>query len=128
MKIAVDFDGTCVDHCFPEVGESVPQAVEVLQDLKDAGHQIFLFTMRSGLYLEDAIEWFHDSKIILNGIQSDPDQISWTKSPKCYAKVYIDDAAFGCPLIEVEGFSRSCVDWSKVREVLLPTEVTSVDE
>ena len=27
MKIAVDFDGTCVDHRFPDVGPPAPHAV-----------------------------------------------------------------------------------------------------
>lgn len=114
MKIAVDFDGTCVDHCYPEVGVDVPGAVECLRGLSSDGHKLFLFTMRSGEALEDAVQWFLDRDIALSGIQSDPGQSGWTDSPKCYAEVYIDDAALGAPLMTVNGFSRPCVDWRKV--------------
>jgi conserved hypothetical protein len=46
MIIAVDFDGTCVTHEFPRVGEEIG-AAEVLKELTDKGHKIILFTMRS---------------------------------------------------------------------------------
>jgi len=114
MKIAVDFDGTCVDHQFPAVGPDVPGAVECLQNLDADGHQIFLYTMRSGEFLEMAVAWFRKHDIYLSGINSDPGQTGWTDSPKCYAEIYIDDAAFGAPLIEVDGFERKCLDWGKV--------------
>lgn len=32
-KIAVDFDGTCVDHLYPLVGADVPHCVETLLDI-----------------------------------------------------------------------------------------------
>ena len=119
MKIAVDFDGTCVDHDYPEVGKEVPNCVEVLKALDRRGDELFLFTMRSGQGLRDAVQWFRERDIHLSGIQQDPAQSSWTQSPKCYAELYIDDAAFGCPLIEVAGFKRPCVDWTKVEAELL---------
>ena len=40
MKIAVDFDGTGVDHQYPEVGMDAPLAVATLKDLIKAGHGI----------------------------------------------------------------------------------------
>jgi hypothetical protein len=118
MKIAVDFDGTCVDHKYPDIGKDVPGSADTLRDLVDAGHKIFLYTMRSGKYLADAIQWFVDNNIPLSGINTDPEQTNWTLSPKCYANLYIDDAAFGCPLVDVPGFSRKCVDWSAIRDSL----------
>ena len=35
-------------------------------------------------------------------------------STKAYGNVYVDDAAFGCPLMHPKGFARPCVDWEKV--------------
>lgn len=113
MKIAIDFDGTCVEHVFPEIGRPAPGAVAALQALSNK-HELFLFTMRSGEYLKEAVEWFSINEIPLAGIQCDPQQHEWTDSPKCYAQIYIDDAAYGVPLIQPEGFERPCVDWSKV--------------
>ncbi|MDD2466091.1 MAG: hypothetical protein PHI97_18995 [Desulfobulbus sp.] len=119
MKIAVDFDGTCVDHQYPEIGVDVPLAVATMQDLIKAGHNIILYTMRSDVHLTDAINWFPKRGIALHGVQVDPEQNTWTTSPKCYADIYIDDRNFGCPLIIVKGFTRKCVNWKAVREILL---------
>lgn len=130
--IAIDFDGTCVTHEFPRVGADIG-AVPVLKALTDAGHKLILFTMRSdvetptsadpdihpvgGQYLTDAVNWFHANGIPLWGIQTNPEQSSWTHSPKAYAQLYIDDAALGCPLIYKSG-SRPYVDWVAVYRML----------
>jgi hypothetical protein len=87
-----------------------------MKELVALGHQLILWTMRSGYYLDEAVKWFVAREIPLFGIQRDPDQGDWTQSPKCYAQLYIDDAAFGAPLIELAAFERKCMDWSKVRE------------
>lgn len=122
MIIAIDFDGTCVTHEYPKVGREIG-ASKVLKELVDRGHQLILFTMRSdgpnGNYLTDAINWFSQNGIPLYGIQTNPDQITWTQSPKAYAQLYIDDAALGCPLIYSEEYSnRPFVDWSIVHKML----------
>jgi len=119
MIIAVDFDGTCVTHSFPYVGKEIG-SVPVLQELVQAGHQLILWTMRDNYYLKDAVEWCMENNIKLYGIQRNPTQDGWTKSPKCYAELYIDDAALGCPLkIDEDLSSRPFVDWEKVREYLV---------
>ena len=118
MIIAVDFDGTVVDHRFPDVGPDVPEAVASLQKLVADGHQIILWTMRSGVYLDHAVRWHRDRQIPLHGINSNPDQSSWTSSPKAYAQCYVDDAAVGCPLIQPAEFRRPCVDWVTIMELL----------
>jgi hypothetical protein len=120
MKIAIDFDGTCVKHEFPDVGEDCPGAVETLKRLVADGHELFLFTMRSDKYLTDAMRWFQRRGIWLSGIQSDPNQKAWTNSPKCYAQTYIDDAALGAPLIYPEDGGRPFYDWRKAWDLLAP--------
>ncbi len=119
MIIAVDFDGTVVDHRFPNVGPSLDGAVDTLKALLSRGHKIILWTMRSGKHLEDAVSWYAKNGIELYGIQRNPTQDSWTTSPKCYAQLYIDDAAFGAPLMQNNFMDRPGIDWSKVREALL---------
>jgi ABC-type sugar transport system substrate-binding protein len=116
MIIAVDFDGTVVDHRFPDVGPEVPGAVNSLQELVLQGHKIILWTMRSGVYLAHAVEWYAERKIPLFGVNENPEQKTWTTSPKAYAQVYIDDAAVGCPLIIRTSFKRPCVNWAVVME------------
>jgi len=119
MIIAVDFDGTCVDHRYPDIGEDAPFATQTLNELAANGHLLILWTMRSGEFLGEAIDWFRCRGIPLYGIQKNPAQAGWTSSPKCHANVYIDDAAFGAPMIHPEGFARPCIDWRRVHAVLV---------
>ncbi|TKB27168.1 hypothetical protein FCL47_08290 [Desulfopila sp. IMCC35006] len=119
MYICVDFDGTVVDHRYPEIGEPVPVAVAWLKRLQFLGAKIILFTMRSNRadgmnLLQDAVRYMEENGIQLFGVNRNPDQDIWTSSPKAYGEVYVDDSGFGCPLIQPEGFARPCVDWKKV--------------
>lgn len=136
MNINIDFDGTCVTHDFPRVGKSIG-AEKVLKALTDKGHNLILFTMRAdrevggetgdkdiqdvtGMFLQDAINWFKNNDIPLYGIQCDPNQHKWTTSPKSYAWKMIDDSAIGCPLISDEIVSpRPFVDWLAVEKILI---------
>lgn len=118
MIIAIDFDGTVVSHEFPDEGKDIG-AIPVLKKLIAADHLLILYTMRSGAVLETAIQWFLKNGIKLWGIQYNPDQAKWTSSNKCYAHLYIDDAALGCPLIyDTEISTRPFVDWAKIDKML----------
>lgn len=121
MIIAIDFDGTCVKHEYPEIGGDIG-ALPVLRKLIKKGHQLILFTMRSGAELTDAVKWFTVNEIPLYGVQYNPDQAKWTSSNKCYAHIYLDDAALGCPLIKSEK-GRPYVDWGTVERLLTSMEV-----
>lgn len=119
--VAIDFDGTCVTHAYPEVGQEIG-AVSVLKRLVEEGAKLILWTMRSdggrhGNALSDAVQWFGDHGIPLSGIQESPGQSKWTSSPKAYAKLYIDDAALGCPL-KTQGANRPYVDWAEVERMI----------
>lgn len=118
MIIAVDFDGTCVEHDYPDVGMDVDGAVEVLKALRAKGHRLILFTMRSGSKLDAAVRWFKERKIELWAVNNNPEQKSWTDSIKVHADLYIDDSAVGCPLKFIDDAPRPMVDWAKVRERL----------
>ena len=118
MEIAIDFDGTCVSHAYPDIGINVG-AQEVLKELVENGHRLILFTIRHGTTLADAEKWFEENDIPLYGVQYNPGQHKWTGSNKCYAPLYIDDAALGCPLIYNPLVSeRPFVDWVAARIIL----------
>src|SRR3990167_6806482 len=127
MKIAVDFEGTIVDHQFPDIGKDVPGAFYYLDAFQKHGAKLILFTMRSdgresGNVLSEAIEHCNKKGIIFFGINSDPEQAKWTSSPKAYAEIYIDDAAYGCPLKENPRMGgRPYVDWDIVGPDILNT-------
>ncbi len=116
--IAVDFDGTCVTHEYPYMGRDIG-AVPVLRELADAGYRIILYTMRSGRLAKSAAEWFKENGIPLYGVNNNPEQKSWTDSPKVYADLYIDDSALGIPLKMTPDVTRPFVDWEGVRELLV---------
>lgn len=113
MIIAIDFDGTIVTHKYPEIGELVPLAITKIKEFVAQGHKIILYTMRSGKELQDAISYCEKKGIKLWAVNENPTQKEWTSSPKIYANLYIDDAAFGCPLI-YEKNERPYVDWRKI--------------
>ena len=115
---AIDFDGTCVQHAYPQLGPDVPGAASTLLELNANGHQLILWTMRSNETLQQAVSWFRARGIKLFGINNNPDQKTWTNSPKQYANVYIDDAALGMRLIYPSGDRRPYVDWRYVRSEL----------
>lgn len=119
MYIAIDFDGTIVEHEYPDIGGRNPGALETMRDLIAQGHKLILFTMRSGYPLQDAVKYLKANGIELYGINENPDQQSWTRSPKAYANLYIDDAALGCPLRDsLKGLDRQMVDWKEVEAML----------
>lgn len=116
--IAIDFDGTVVDHRFPDVGPDAPGALPVLRKIVEKGHKIILWTMRSGEHLDAAVKWYQDNDIPLYGIQRNPTQDEWTSSPKAYAQIYIDDAALGTPTVRLARCPRPTVDWETIEPLL----------
>ncbi len=130
MIIIVDFDGTCVENKFPELGASLPGAVETISDLLSAGHEIVIWTCRNERMLPGWQMWdtgIHDGlavvrywieenfgghpnrgRLFLN--ENTPTAVSnlGTDTRKVWGSVYIDDKNFG-------GFPG----WDKVREVYL---------
>jgi hypothetical protein len=126
--VALDFDGTCVTHEYPRTGSEIG-AAPVLRYMAGHGFRFILYTMRgsekspygAGTVLDDAVRWFTEATgTEPYGVNMNPDQSSWTDSPKVYAQLYIDDAAFGAPLAEAPGF-RPFLDWRKVTEWLYRT-------
>lgn len=118
MIIAVDFDGTCVTHEYPNIGKDIG-AIPVLKEFVEQGDKLILYTMRSDVELLEAVNWFHENEIELFGVNTNPTQSSWTDSPKVFANVYIDDAALGCPLIHNPNLAnRPYVDWNEVKKLI----------
>ena len=119
MYIAIDFDGTCVTHEFPNVGKDIG-AIPILKKLIERGHKLILHTMRGKDTIDAAKNWFDKNNIPLFGINYNPTQWRWTTSKKVFAQLYIDDAALGVPLkFDTSISSRPFVDWEEVERLLI---------
>ncbi|WP_313382282.1 BT0820 family HAD-type phosphatase [Proteiniphilum saccharofermentans] len=57
MIIAIDFDGTIVEHAYPEIGKPIPFAIDTLQQIQKDGHKLILWTVRRGRLLQEAIDY-----------------------------------------------------------------------
>ena len=60
MTIAVDFDGTIVEHRYPAIGKELPFATATLRQLMADGHKLLLWSVREGDTLREAIEWCNE--------------------------------------------------------------------
>jgi hypothetical protein len=118
LIVGVDFDGTIVEHKYPEIGPAVPGAIETLREVQEIGADLILWTMRSGPELAAAVAWLDANGIKLFGVNRNP-ETDWSDSPKAYCHVYVDDAALGCPLRKATTTQRPMVDWQAVRPVLV---------
>lgn len=120
QKIAkIDFDGTIVDHCFPRIGEAMPEAFKVMKEMKKAGWKLILWTCREDTdgdihrqYLTEAVKFCQENGVEFDAINESIDECEF-RGPgelrrKPYASVHIDDRNLG-------GFPG----WPVVREVLL---------
>ena len=52
MTIAVDFDGTIVEHDYPRIGKEIPFAIDTLKMLRQEQHRLILWSVREGKLLE----------------------------------------------------------------------------
>ena len=56
MTIAVDFDGTIVEHRYPKIGNEIPFAIQTLKMLIQDHHKLILWSVREGELLDEAVE------------------------------------------------------------------------
>jgi hypothetical protein len=120
MKIAVDFDGTVVEHNYPDIGKEILFAFDTLKALQDQKHQLILWTFRSGKALEEAVEYCRKKGIEFYAVnKSYPEEVfdASQSSRKIQADVFIDDLNIG-------GFPG----WGKVWEMLNPSENLTYEE
>ena len=98
MTIAVDFDGTIVEHRYPKIGEEIPFATETLKILAQERHKLILWTVREGELLEEAIEWCRQRGVFFYSVNKDypeEDKSHNGFSRKLKADLFIDDRNLG---------------------------------
>ena len=100
MTIAVDFDGTIVEHAYPKIGKERPFAIETLKALTREGNKLILFTARDGDLLEEAVRFCRERGLEFYAVNSNypPGALisdSRDKPAKVIADLYIDDRNLG---------------------------------
>lgn len=97
--IAVDFDGTIVEHRYPEIGKELPFATETLRTLIKEHHRLILWSVREGKLLQDAIDWCHEHGVDFWAVNRDYPEEEENKnnhfSRKIKADYFIDDRNIG---------------------------------
>lgn len=113
IRIAVDFDGTIVDHAYPAIGKEKLFAFQTLRELDKMGARLILWTFRTGKELDEAVDYCRKNGIEFYAVnKSYPEEIfDETISRKIDADIYIDDKNLG-------GFHT----WSEVWQMLYPFE------
>ena len=99
MTIAVDFDGTIVEHRYPEIGKELPFATATLRRLIEDGHKLILWSVREGQLLDDAVEWCRKRGVVFYAVNKDYDEDTPEKnasySRKRKVSMFIDDRNVG---------------------------------
>lgn len=99
MTIAVDFDGTIVEHRYPKIGKELPFATQTLRMLIEDRHKLILWSVREGKLLEEAIEWCRERGIEFYAVNKDFPEEDLEKnqhfSRKLKADIWIDDRNIG---------------------------------
>ena len=108
MKIAVDFDGTLVEHKYPEIGAKKLFAFETLRELQKRGDFLIIWTYRSGKLLDEAVDFCRKNGVEFYAVNKNYPEEEFDEtqmSRKIDADVYIDDR-------NVEFLGE--IDWSEI--------------
>lgn len=101
MIIAVDFDGTIVEHKYPKIGKEIPFAVETLKRLQADHHTLILWSVREGQLLKDAVDWCRGRGLEFYAVNSNHPEDFYegedtpTSPRKLKADLFIDDRNLG---------------------------------
>lgn len=114
VKIAVDFDGTIVEHAYPLIGKEMLFAFRTLREMEKAGAKLILWTIRTGKELDEAVEFCRSNGIEFYAVNRNyPEEVfSDGVSRKIDADIFIDDKNIG-------GFPG----WSAIWQILNPWEL-----
>ncbi len=111
MIIAIDFDGTIVEHRYPAIGKERPFAIETLKKLNKDGHRLILWTVREGRLLEEAVQFCRERGVEFYAVNRDyPEEEkehNRNYSRKLKADVWIDDRNVG-----------GLPDWGTIYEII----------
>ncbi len=114
IKIAVDFDGTIVEHAYPGIGKEKLFAFRTLKEFQKKGANLILWTFRSGKELDEAVEYCRINGIEFYAVNCNyPGEVfdGSATSRKIDADIYIDDKNVG-----------GLPGWGEIWQMIFPYE------
>ena len=120
LKIAVDFDGTIVEHKYPEIGKEILFAFDTLKALQKQKHQLILWTYRSGKELDEAVEYCRQNGLEFYAVNSSyPEEEfdEYDTSRKIDADLFIDDRTIG-----------GLPGWGEIYQMINPHEQPTLED
>jgi len=120
LVIAVDFDGTIVEHRYPFIGKIRPFAFETLEALQIKGHRLILWSHRAEKYLDEAVKFCRSHGIEFYAVNKNYPEEIWSEnsSRKILADIYIDDRNIG-----------GLPSWGEIYKMICPEEdISTLDK
>ena len=120
LKIAIDFDGTIVEHKYPEIGKEILFAFETIKALQKQKHQLILWTYRSGKELDDAVEYCRQNGVEFYAVNASYPEEEFDEdfaSRKIDADIFIDDRNIG-----------GMLPWGEIYQMINPQEMPSLED
>ncbi len=111
LTLAVDFDGTIVSHAYPNIGEPIKNAKDVMERLIKRGHKIVIWTARNGKDLEKVKTWLMQNNYPFECINKNIINAPYRPWPKIYADLVIDDRNIG-----------GLLDWLEIEQITINIE------
>lgn len=128
FTIYLDFDGTVVEHAYPQIGSMNPGSIDVVKKLQNSGHEIILNTYRADLKdgtLEEAITFLESSERTqltfssITELKIHPPIWNWDAFESS-GIIFIDDTCEGTPLIRNIALEYGfMVDWKTLDDWFL---------
>ena len=114
MIIAVDFDGTIVEHRYPKIGRELPFAIDTIKALQKKQFRIILWTYRAGKELDEAIAFCKKRGVEFYAVNKNypEEEYDETISRKINADLYIDDRNIG-----------GLPDWGEIYQMICQDEL-----
>jgi len=117
LVIAIDFDGTIVEHRYPFIGRVRPFAFETMEALQIKGHRLILWSHRAGKKLNEAVKFCSSHGIEFYAVNKNYPEEVWDEndSRKILADIYIDDRNVG-----------GILPWGEIFKIICPEEDVKV--